>query len=207
MGRTIGPKNKIARRFGVNLGLKTNAAKVARRLSQPPGVHGPRKRPRQGSTFAKQLIEKQKAKFMYGIRERQFNAYVKEATRLSGDSSVNLQQLLERRLDNVIYRLGFAVTRAQARQFVSHNMFTVNGKKMNIPSHSVRIGDIISLKETKRKKKAFEGVEERLEKTNLPSWLTLEAKKKEGKVVSMPIDQDFDKVFDVKLIIEYYSTR
>src|SRR3989338_4005221 len=118
MGRNIGPKNKLARRFGVNLGLKTNAAKVARRLAQPPGVHGPKKRMGGGSTFGKQLAEKQKAKIVYGLRENQFRRYVRESTRRTGDSGVNLQQMLERRFDNVVYRLGFAVTRAQARQMV-----------------------------------------------------------------------------------------
>src|SRR3989338_2852729 len=108
MGRTITPKNKIARRFGVNLGLKTNAAKVAKRLNQPPGVHGPKKRPGAQSSFGKQLLEKQKAKVVYGLRERQFQRYAKEATRLEGDSGINLMQLLESRFDNVVYRLGFA---------------------------------------------------------------------------------------------------
>ena len=130
MGRFIGPKNKIARRFGVNLGLKTNAAKVAKRLSQPPGVHGPGKRPKAATGFGKQLLEKQKARIVYGIRERQFRSYVDKATTLKGDSSVNLQIMLEMRLDNVVYRLGFAVTRAQARQMVSHKMFKVNGKPL-----------------------------------------------------------------------------
>ncbi len=206
MGRYIGPKNKIARRFGVNLGLKTNAAKVAKRLSQRPGMHGEARR-RGSSTFGKQLEEKQKAKFMYGLREKQFSKNVTEAIRLQGDSGVNLQGLLEKRFDNVIYRLGFAVTRAQARQMVGHNMFTVNGKKMNIPSYIVKIGDVITVKATKTKKKIFDTIEERLATADLPSWLTIDPSNMEGKVVSEPLDEDLDKVFDVKLIIEYYSTR
>ncbi|MBT4153563.1 MAG: 30S ribosomal protein S4 [Candidatus Magasanikbacteria bacterium] len=206
MGRYIGPKNKIARRFGVNLGLKTNAAKVAKRLSQRPGMHGQARR-RGSSTYGKQLDEKQKAKFMYGLRERQFSKYVKEAGRMQGDSGVNLQGLLERRFDNVIYRLGFAVTRAQARQMVGHNMFTVNGKKMNIPSYLVEVGDVIAVKATKTKKKIFDNIEERLASAALPSWITIDPSKQEGKVVSMPLEADYDKVFDVKLIIEYYSSR
>lgn len=207
MGRYIGPKNKIARRFGVNLGLKTNAAKVARRLGQTPGQHGPNKRRRSLSTYGKQLAEKQKAKFMYGIREKQFSRYVKEASRMQGDSGLNLQALLERRFDNVIYRLGFAVTRAQARQMVSHNMFTVNGKKMNIPSYLVREGDVIAIKANKQKKKIFDEVQTRMENAEMPSWIVADAAKKEGRISSMPLEADFDKVFDVKLIIEYYSTR
>ncbi|PIR74415.1 MAG: 30S ribosomal protein S4 [Candidatus Magasanikbacteria bacterium CG10_big_fil_rev_8_21_14_0_10_47_10] len=207
MGRNIGPKNKIARRFGVNLGLKTNAAKVARRLSQPPGAHGQKKRRGSQSTFGKQLTEKQKAKYIYGMREAQFVRFVTEAERLTGDSGYNLKQLLERRLDNVVYRLGFATTRAQARQMVSHNMFAVNGKKLNIPSHLVKTNDVISLKDSKKKKILFEGISERLASANLPSWLSLDTGKIEGKVLHLPKEEDFDNIFDVKLIIEYYATR
>lgn len=207
MGRYIGPKNKIARRFGENLGLKSNPAKVARRLNQKPGVHGASRRRGATSSYGKQLLEKQKAKFMYGLRERQFRSYVNEASRLDGDSGVNLNQLLERRLDNVVYRLGFANTRAQARQFVSHSMFTLNGKKMNIPSHIVKVGDVIALKENKQKKRIFENISEQLQNAELPSWLSVDAAAKSGKILNMPAPDDFEKVFDVKLIIEYYSSR
>lgn len=207
MGRYTGPKNKLSRRFGINLGLKTNPAKVAKRLAQPPGVHGPKKRPSTPSTFGKQLLEKQKAKFIYGIREAQLSRYVKEATRLTGDSGMSLQKLLECRLDNVVYRMGFASTRAQARQFVTHNMFVVNGKRMNIPSYTVRVGDIITLKENKQRKGAFTGVEEKLSKAFLPSWVSVDPAKKSGKVLGMPAKDDFEKAFDVRMIIEYYSTR
>lgn len=206
MGRNIGPKNKIARRFHVNLGLKTNATKVARRLNQSPGQHGPTKRKGTSSSYGRQLDEKQKAKFVYGLRERQFRRYVEEASNMKGDSGVNLNQILEMRMDNVIYRLGFAVTRAQARQMVSHNMFTLNGKKMNIPSHIVSVGDEVALKSTKVGKKLFEGIEEKLSKHELPSWLRIEAGKT-GKVTAKPMATDFERVFDVKLIVEYYSTR
>lgn len=207
MGRYTGPKVKISRRFGINLGLKTNPAKVAKRLSQPPGVHGPKKRPGASSTFGKQLLEKQKAKLIFGIREAQLSRYVKEATRLTGDSGMNFQKILESRLDNVVYRLGFAVTRAQARQFVTHNMFMVNGKRMNIPSYNVKVGDIITLKENKQKKGAFQGIEERLSKMEMPSWLSVDSAKKSGKVLGSPLKDEFEKAFDVRMIIEYYSTR
>lgn len=112
----------------MNLGLKSNPTKVARRLTQPPGVHGPKSkgRGRGGSGYGKQLLEKQKAKFVYGLRERQFRRYVEEATRVKGDSGRLLQEMLERRFDNVIYRLGFALTRAQARQMATHGMFYLN---------------------------------------------------------------------------------
>ncbi len=207
MGRYIGPKNKIARRFGVNLGLKTNSNKVARRLSQPPGVHGPKKKRKAMSSYGKQLAEKQKAKYIYGVREKQFRRYVDKASAMPGDSGLNLQTLLEYRLDNVVYRMGFASTRAQARQLVSHNMFTVNGKKMNVPSHIVRVGDEIALKPNKYKKKIFESIEERLAKQPQVSWLAVEPKAKSGKVIGKPQADDFERAFDVKYIIEYYSSR
>lgn len=207
MGRNIGPKNKIARRFGVNIGLKSNPVKVAKRLSQPPGVHGPKRRSGGTSGYGKQLIEKQKAKLIYGLREKQFRRYVQKATKTAGNSGVVLLELLECRLDNVVYRLGFAITRAQARQFVNHGMFAVNGKTIDIPSHIVKVGDVISLKENKSKKKIFEGVKDRISKMELPSWVSFDPGKLSGKVLSKPSDKDFDKVFDVKPIIEYYSTR
>jgi small subunit ribosomal protein S4 len=207
MGRYIGPKNKIARRFGVNLGLKTNSAKVARRISQKPGVHGVTRRRRNESSYGKQLIEKQKAKFIYGLREKQFRGYVVEASRRDGDSGVNLQKILEMRLDNAVYRMGFAVTRAQARQFVGHNMLSVNGKKMNIPSYLVKIGDVVGIKETKKKKPVFSELSEQLSAHTLPSWISVDPKKQEGTVLHQPSEKDFDKIFDVKLIIEYYASR
>lgn len=207
MGRYIGPKNKIARRFRTNLNLKTNANKVARRLNQAPGVHGAKKKAIATSSYGKQLVEKQKAKFIYGIREKQFSKYVKQASAITGDSGVNLQELLEMRLDNVVYRLGFASTRAQARQMVSHGMFTINNKKMDIPSHIVKVNDVIGIKENKLKKKNFEGLEEKLQKHELASWLSLDFKNKSGKILGKPKAEDFEKVFDIKLIIEYYSTR
>ena len=179
-------KNKIARRFGVNLGLKSNPTKVARRLQQPPGVHGLTKRRGTTSTFGKQLLEKQKAKLMYGIRERQFRRYVSLATGLTGDSGMHLQNMLEMRLDNIIYRAGIALTRAQARQFVSHGMFSVNGKAMNIPSHIVAVGDVVALKENKKRKKIFENITEKLAKQELPSWLSVTPDKQGIKVTSSP---------------------
>lgn len=207
MGRYIGPKNKIARRFGVNLGLKSNPTKVARRLTQMPGVHGPGKRKSTPSTFGKQMLEKQKAKFLYGIREEQFRRYVREATRLSGDSGIHLQHLLEMRMDNTIYRSGFGVTRSQARQMVNHGMFTVNGKNLDIPSYTVRVGDIISIKNSKQRKKIFQNLTETLSKHVSPSWLVVDPGTMTIKVTGKPAQNDLEKIYDVKPIIEYYSTR
>jgi small subunit ribosomal protein S4 len=172
-----------------------------------PGVHGPNKRPSTPSSFGKQLIEKQKAKYMFGIRERQFHRYVTQATSKKGDSGIALQEILEMRLDNVAYRMGFADTRAQARQMVTHGMFALNGKPMDIPSHLVRVGDVVSVKTSKAKKKLWEGLSEKLAKRELPSWVSVDAAAKTSKVLHKPSGNDFEKVYDVKLIIEYYSTR
>ena len=209
MGRSTGPKNKIARRFGINLGLKSNATKVARRLGQPPGVHGPKKKAgsRSASGFGKQLLEKQKAKFIYGLREKQFRRYVEESTRVKGNSGVVLQQTLERRLDNTVYRAGYAITRAQARQMVTHGMFMVNGKPAKVASHLVDVGDVISLKPNKAKKKLFENIEDKLSKKDLPSWLMLDLANNSIKVTGKPGESDLERNFDVKLIIEFYSSR
>ncbi|MFB6181710.1 MAG: 30S ribosomal protein S4 [Candidatus Magasanikbacteria bacterium] len=206
MGRYTGPKNKIARKYGVNLGLKTDSSKVSRRLDQPPGEHG-NKRKRGRSVYGRQLDEKQKARFMYGIRENKFKNYVEEAIQSEGNTGIKLQELLERRLDNVVYRLGFAVTRAQARQFVNHGMFKVNDRSIDIPSHQVDIDDKIELKDTKEDKGPFLEITEQLQNNDLPSWLSVDPTNKEGKVLHMPEDDDFEQVFDVQLIIEFYSAR
>ena len=206
MGRYIGPKNKIARRFGISLGLKTNAVKVAKRLNQRPGQHGAQRR-RSASSFGKQLDEKQKAKFVYGLREKQFRSYVEEANRQEGDSGVNLNNILESRLDNVVYRMGYAGTRAQARQLVNHGMFMVNGKKLDIPSYLTKVGDVIAVRENKKQKKYFEIIVEQLANTVLPSWITMDPATLSGKVIGSPTKDEFENVFDVKFIIEYYSTR
>ena len=206
MARYTGPRNKRARRIGQDLGLKTNPKSLERRINTLPGTHG-RKGKGKVSDFGIQLNEKQKAKAVYGIRERQFRKYVEKASTMAGDSGVNLQEMLEMRMDNVVYRMGFATTRAQARQFVSHSMFTLNGKKMNIPSHIVRVGDIIALKENKQKKQIFENVSDRLQSQEVASWILVDAAAKSGKILTKPTERDFEKVFDVKLITEYYSTR
>ncbi len=144
MARYTGPKNKKARRLGVDLGLKSNPKSLERRIGTPPGAHG-RKGTRKVSDYGVQLAEKQKAKIMYGILERQFKKYYVEASRNPLATGEVMLSLLERRLDNAVYRLGFVPTRAAGRQLVSHGNVTVNGKKLNIPSYEVRLGDVISL--------------------------------------------------------------
>ena len=133
--------------------------------------------------------------------------YVKEATRLSGDSGVNLMRLLEMRLDNVAYRLGFANTRAQARQMVNHGLIVVNGRSIDIPSHHVQAGDTVGVKETKKGKGLFDGLSERLAVRDLPSWLSCDAGALSGKILHAPAKEDGENVFDITLVIEYYSSR
>ena len=153
-------KTKIERREGTHLHLKGDRCSSPKcaltRRNFVPGVHGPLQR-RHTTPYGEQLREKQKVKRFYGLLEKQFRRYFDKASTLKGDTGVFFAHALESRFDNVVYRLGFATTRAQARQFVSHNMFTLNGKKMNIPSHIVSIGDVVSLKVNKTKKKIFKG--------------------------------------------------
>lgn len=168
-----------------------------------PGQHGVKRQPRL-SEYGTQLRSKQKAKRMYGVMERQFVNYYKKAV-THEDSATDLKQLLERRFDNVAYRLGLAGSRSQARQMVSHGHLLVNGKKMNIPSYQVKVGDEISIKETSKNKSYFKGLTEKLQQSQLPSWLTLELADLKGKVVSMPSKEDLKDTIDANQIIEFYS--
>ncbi len=155
--------------------------------------------------YGVQLREKQKAKRLYGVLETQFRNYFQKAKKTKGDTSENLVKNLETRLDNVIYRLGYARSRSMARQMVSHGMFTVNDKKVNIPSFSVRPNDIIKIKENKASKKVFENLKDKLKKHETPSWLSIDASKLEGKVLSTPEGDELKQIFDPKLIVEFYS--
>lgn len=206
---TLGPKEKKERRVGERLGLKGDrcaspkCAGVRRRY--PPGVHGPTSRSRLTS-FGLQLREKQKAKLIYGLSEKQFRNYVNKAISARGNTSLFLGQLLETRLDNIVYRLGLARSRGEAREYVSHGHFLVNGKKVNIPSYHARSGDIIEARPKSVKSRFFqESIAPRLEKYEPPRWLTLESQAFKGKIISEPSEDDFPKNFDKKIIIEFYS--
>lgn len=155
--------------------------------------------------YGVQLREKQKAKRLYGIMETQFRNYFQKAKKTKGDTSENLVRNLETRLDNVVYRLGYARSRAMARQMVSHGMFTVNDKKVNIPSFSVRPNDVIRIKGNKAAKKIFESLKDKLKKHETPSWLAMDSAKLEGKVLSAPAGDELKQIFDPKLIVEFYS--
>lgn len=206
MGKNLSPMGKMSRREGVALSTSTSTLKVMQKRPYIPGVHGKAgMRPAKVSVFGTQLREKQKAKRLYGIMERQFRNYFTKATGMPGNTGENLGRLLEMRLDNAVFRLGFAKTRPQARQMVSHCMFLVNGVKVNIASYSVKVNDTIEIKANKKEKKVFSDLDERLKTHRVPGWLNREGEV--GKVVSLPMGDDLKEAYDPKLIIEFYSMR
>ena len=174
------------------------------RRSYPPGQHGER-RGRKISDYGIQLREKQKVKRMYGLSEKQFHLFFKRAERLRGATGRNLLALLERRLDNVVYRLGFANSRVQGRQFVLHNHFLVNGKKVNIPSFLVKLGDAIEVKEKSKKVTAISDSIEAVVRRGIPQWLELEKEKNKGVVNGFPVREDLTMPIQEQLIVELYS--
>ena len=205
MGKTLKKMGKMSRRDGVALSTSDKVLKVMQRRAYVPGQHGsPKARPARLSVFALQLREKQKAKRLYGVLEKQFRNYFEKANRMPGNTAENLPRLLEQRLDNVVFRLGFAKTRPQARQMVAHALFTVNGKKVNIPSYQVRVDEVIAIRGNKIEKGVFTDLAERQKNHTVPSWLTLNGQT-EGKVVSIPAGEDLKEVYDPKLIVEFYS--
>ncbi|PIX81868.1 MAG: 30S ribosomal protein S4 [Candidatus Pacebacteria bacterium CG_4_10_14_3_um_filter_34_15] len=200
MARYIGPKNKLARKIGEDLGLKTNALKVARRLTSKPGQHGAKSR-RKTSDYGTQLNEKQKVKYIYGILERQLRKLYTEASKNPTATGAALLSLLERRLDNAIYRLGWTGTRAAARQLASHSHIRINGKKMDVPSYQVKVNDIISLTSKGMKIPLIsEAIKENSSKV---TWL--EQKGAVAKVSRLPERTDVTESIEEQLIVEYYS--
>ncbi len=195
---------KHSRREGIPLSDRTAHTKALARRPYAPGVHGPTGRTRL-TDYGKQLREKQKAKRIYSLSERQFRNLFDEAVSKRGDSGQTLISLLERRLDNLVYRAGFAKTRAAARQAVSHAHFNVNGKKVNVASYRVRVGDTISLRENKRQKGLWKGIEEVLAKRESSSWVAVRPTEYAAQVTAVPAGQDLQQPFDVKLIVEFYS--
>lgn len=204
MARYLGPKNRLARREGIDLGLKTPGSKshaqLLKRIKITPGVHG-QKRKRKLSDYGVQLREKQKVKRIYGILERQFRRYYEKAAKQKGATGETLLQLLESRLDNIVYRLGLTYSRAQSRQLTSHGHVLVNGKKVNIPSYSVKVGDVVSLKD---KANNFIFVKEASgEDIKLPEWL--ERKALVGKLVRLPEREEIASEINEQAIVEFYS--
>ncbi len=200
MARYIGPKSKIARKFGEPI---FGADKHLEKRNFPPGQHGQNKRRKKQSEYGVQLQEKQKAKYTYGILEKQFrNTFVK-ASRKKGITGENLLQLIESRLDNTVFRLGIAPSRAAARQLVSHRHITVNGKIVNIPSYSLRAGETIGVRE---KSKSLEVITDSLASNNKSfSWLEWDEDKMEGKFLNYPSRDEIPENIKENLIVELYS--
>ena len=198
MARYTGPKHKLSRRVGISL---SGTGKEMKR-PYPPGQHGPGQRKKM-SEYGLQLNEKQKLRHMYGLSEKQFaNLFVK-ANKLSGVVGENFMILLESRLDNLVYRLGLARTRHQARQVVGHGHVTVNGKKVDIPSYTVKVGDVIGLREKSRN---LDIIKDSLEDRNyLPDYVSFDDKALEGKYIRLPERSELPQEINEKLIVEYYS--
>ena len=201
MARYTGPKIRQSRRFGEALTKK--AEKYLAKRNYRPGQHGAN--PQRVSEFGVQLREKQKAKIIYGLLERQFRRYYEIASKKVGVTGDALLQLLELRLDNIIFRMGFAQTRPQARQLVSHGFFEVNGQKVNIPSYQVKVGDEIKVRETKKNSTYIKILAPSLANTKTLEWLSLDAKSFSGKVLSKPTREQVDQSLNTQLIVEYYS--
>lgn len=199
---------KICRREGAKLmlkGARCVSSKCAfTRRPYAPGVHGTGRPPRI-TDYGKQLREKQKAKRLYGLSETQFANYFESAVKMKGDSGVNLINLLETRLDNVVFRSGFAKSRAAARQIVSHAQVNVNGKKVNIPSFKVKVGDIIKVQDRKKEGSLWKNLSEDMKAYECPSWMTADYSGLEIKITGKPTAEELKQIFEPKLIIEYYS--
>jgi small subunit ribosomal protein S4 len=207
MARYRGATCKLARREGADLSLKSPARALDSKckLENKPGQHGANKRMRM-SDYAVQLREKQKVKRIYGVLERQFSNYYKKATQLKGNTGENLLRLLEARLDNVVYRMGFAVTRAQARQLVSHKAVLVNGKKCNVPSYVMRPGDEVKLTESAQKQLRVQEAIKVSESMDLrPGWIETDAANAAGVFKAMPDRGELPTDINEALIVELYS--
>ncbi len=195
---------KRVRREGMNLDGRDKMARVLTKRPYAPGVHGPTGNSRM-TDYGKQLREKQRAKLVFGVMERQFRNYFEKAVRTKGNSGDALVQLLEMRLDNVLFRAGFAKTRAAARQIISHKHVDVNGKTVNVASYSVRVGDIVKIRESKKGKGIWKSFAENAPKVEVPSWISANPSDLEVKITSKPQGEELKQLFDTKLIIEFYS--
>ena len=205
MARYLGPKCKLSRREGTDLFLKSGVRPLESKckLDVPPGGAAQR-RPRL-SEYGMQLREKQKLRRMYGVLERQFRNYYKKAAQLKGSTGENLLQLLEGRLDNVVYRMGFASTRAEARQLVSHKGIEVNGHVVNIPSAQVSAGDAVGIREKAKKQLRIQSALEIASQIGLPDWVDVDSKKMMGTFKTLPERQDILPDINENLVVELYS--
>ncbi|MDQ7094132.1 30S ribosomal protein S4 [Desulfosporosinus sp. PR] len=208
MARYTGPVCRLCRREGIKLFLKgercyTGKCAIDRR-AYAPGQHG-QARAKKPTEYGLQLREKQKARRLYGVMEKQFQHYFDEAARRKGVTGENLLILLERRLDNVVFHLGFASSRPEARQLVNHGHFTINGKRVDIPSYSVRAGEIVAVKEGSKSSPRMKQLLENLGTRAVPGWLSLDANAAAGTVVALPTREDIQLPIQEHLIVEKYS--
>ena len=209
MARYTGPTCRLCRRFEVKLMLKGERCPTPKcsleKRNVPPGGRSLSRRRSRISDRGLQLREKQKVRFCYGVLERQFRRFFSEAKKGHGTTGDNFLILLERRLDNVVYRLGFADSRAQARQIVQHGHIVVNGRKTDIPSFLVKSGDVIKWRDASTKTEYYKRVAEEIEEKFVPSWLSLDKESMTGRVLNLPGKDDIEAVFNAKAIVEYYS--
>lgn len=207
MARYIGSKCRLCRREGEKLFLKGEKCYTSKCAIEnrpfPPGQHGQRRT--RLSDYARQLREKQKLRRIYGVLENQFRLYYKEADRLKGSTGENLLQLLECRLDNVVYRMGFGVSRTEARQLVRHNGITVNGQKVNIPSYSVKPGDVVAVADKSREQLRVKSSVEVAQQRGVAEWIDVDAKKLEGVFKARPERSELPAEIQEQLVVELYS--
>ena len=205
MARYLGPKLKLSRREGTDLFLKSGVRAIDSKckLETAPGQHGARKG--RLSDYGLQLREKQKVRRIYGVLEKQFRNYYKEAARLKGNTGENLLQLLEQRLDNVVYRMGFSSTRAEARQLVSHKAILVNGRVVNIPSYVITPEDTVVIREKSKTQARIIAALELAEQREKPTWVEVDGKKLEGSFKRLPERSDLSADINEQLIVELYS--
>lgn len=205
MARYIGPTCKLSRREGTDLFLKSRSVSLEKKckLDKVPGQHGENKA--RLSDYGVQLREKQKVRRMYGVLERQFSNYFKESARRKGSTGENLLKLLECRLDNVVYRMGYGSTRAESRQLVSHKSITVNGQSVNIPSYQVKSGDVVAVREKSKKQTRIQDSVAVAEQLGFPSWVEVDVKGLSGTFKSVPDRSDLPAEINESLIVELYS--
>lgn len=206
MARYIGPKAKLSRREGTDLFLKSARRSIAdkSKFDSKPGQHG-RTSGSRTSDYGLQLREKQKVRRMYGVLEKQFRRYFAEADRRRGNTGSNLMELLESRLDNVVYRMGFGSTRSEARQLVSHKAILVNGQQVNIPSYQVKAGDVVAVREKSRNQARVQEALQLAQQVGFPAWVEIALDKAEGTFKKAPDRDEFGADINESLIVELYS--
>lgn len=205
MARYTGPVGKVSRRL--NLGITEKGQRILSRRSFPPGQHGPNARRRKMSEYGLQLTEKQKARYMYGLLERQMRRTFDRAKRQPGETGANLFSLLERRLDNVVYRMGLATTRAQARQIVNHGHISVDGVKTDIPSFTVQVGEVIAVRASSKGTTYFQnlGLSGAPNSSQVPHWISADPREMTARIVSLPGREDAEMGIRAQLIVEHYN--